>query len=318
MPFKASPSRLWALPFFLLAGSCMNDPGGSGKPVVLGPSSGVFRVNLIAPAEGSPGRATIAGKVYAGETPSAINWVEKGASGACKVYTPTTPFCEIACGSGALCVADNTCKDFPKSVSAGKVTVTGIKLKSGAPSFTMTPLFNNYQPGAADSMSYPPFAEGDAVTFSAAGDTSVGAFKVTAAGISLLNVLNDTITLADGKPISLKWTAPAKAGVSVVSVFVDISHHGGSKGKIECEAPDNGSLEIAASLVDKLKAFGVSGYPKIEITRKAKGTNADVKVDLVLESLVSKELQIPGLISCDGVNTLCPTGMTCQQDLQCK
>jgi hypothetical protein len=317
MPFIASPSRLWALPLFLLAGSCMNDPGGSGKPVVYGPSSGVFRVSLIAPSEGSPGRTTIAGRIYGGVTPSAVNWVEKGSTGACKVFTPTTPFCETSCGSGALCVADNTCKAFPKSISAGKVTVTGIKLKSGAAAFSMTQLFNNYQPGVADTLAYPPFADGDAVAFSAAGDSSVGAFKVTSAGIGLLSLLNDTITLADGKPITLKWTAPAKAGASVVSVFVDISHHGGSKGKIECEGPDNGSLEIAAGLVDQLKALGVSGFPKIEITRKSTGTNADVKVDLVLESLVSKELQIPGLISCGSTDD-CPDGKTCQADLQCK
>jgi hypothetical protein len=200
----------------------------------------------------------------------------------------------------------------------GKVTVTGVKLKSAAASFAMTQLFNNYQPGVADSLAYPPFAEGDAVTFSAAGDSALGAFKVTATGIGLLTVLNDTITMADGKPITLKWTAPAKAGASVVAVYVDISHHGGSKGKIECEGPDNGSLVIAANLVDQLKALGVSGYPKIEITRKSTGTNADVKVSLVVESLVSRDLEIPGLISCDGSTAVCPDGKTCQPDLQCK
>ena len=107
------------------------------------------------------------------------------------------------------------------------------------------------------------------------------------------------------------------AGKSAISVRVDISHHGGIKGAIECEGPDNGSLEIAATLVDKLKALGVSGFPKIDISRKATGTHPDVHVDLTIESTVEKSLTIPGIISCTGDDE-CPTGQTCKQDLKCQ
>jgi hypothetical protein len=134
-----------------------------------------------------------------------------------------------------------------------------------------------------------------------------------------LHILNDSITLADGQAISLKWTAPgaANAANSTIFVMVDISHHGGSKGKIECEGPDNGALEIPAALVDKLKALGVSGFPKIEVSRRAVGTSASVDAEVVLESMDNKLLNIPGLISCGGDED-CPGTQKCQQDLQCK
>jgi hypothetical protein len=179
----------------------------------------------------------------------------------------------------------------------------------------MDPVVHAYQ--STERLNFPPFAEGDAVSFSASGDSGVSAFNVSSRGISPLVLLNDSLTLADGKPINLEWTPPKSAGATVISVEVDISHHGGIKGKIECEGADDGKLEIAAALVDKLKALGVSGYPNIGISRKATTTNAAVHEDLVLESGITKALAIPGLISCEDDDG-CPDGQTCQKDLQCK
>jgi hypothetical protein len=102
-----------------------------------------------------------------------------------------------------------------------------------------------------------------------------------------------------------------------VHVELDISHHGGTKGKIECVADDNGRLEIAAELVTRLKALGIAGWPIAELTRQAKGTSPDVKVDLLLESKFVKDITIPGLVSCSD-HPDCPTGQTCQVDMTCK
>lgn len=306
--------RIWVFPLFLFVGSCMNDPGGGAKPPTGNQStSGSFQVSLLE----AEGYTSVLGRVFSGPSPSSIVWKEAGKSGSCKVLTPRVPFCETPCGSAAACVEDNKCQDFPKPIGVGKVVVKGLKTKSGATSFTMDPIQKSYQPPGGVIVDFPPFAEGDAVTISAGGDTAVGAFSVSAPGITPLKVLNDTITLLDGKPINLEWTAPGNPAASTISVKVDISHHGGSKGKIECEGPDTGRLEISASLVDQLKALGVSGFPEIEITRKSAGTNPVVHVDLILESMVSKFLSIPGLISCNPGDE-CPAGQTCQQDLQCK
>ena len=288
--FKSS-FRVLSLPLFLFLGSCMNDSGDGGRPPTGNQSTtGTFQVSLVEPTEITQGFTSVLGRVYTGPSPSSIVWKEAEKSGSCRLLTPKVPFCAVPCGSAAACVDDNKCQDFPKTVGVGKVTVKGIKTKAGATTFTMDPISNTYQPPGGTILDFPPFAEGDAVTLSAGGDTSVSAFSVSGVGIAPLKVLNDTIILADGKPVNLTWTPPKTPSASVVTVMVDISHHGGSKGKIECEAPDIGSLEIAASLVDRLKALGMSGFPKIDISRKATGTNTTAHVDLIIEAMVSKSL----------------------------
>src|SRR5690606_38456471 len=142
-------------------------------------------------------------------------------------------------------------------------------------------------------------------------------FTVSAKGIPPLVLLNDSISLEDGKPVDLRWTPPAQPGNSRISVDVDISHHGGSRGMIECEGPDNGAMIIAGALVDQLKALGISGFPKMEISRQAVGVHPEFEVELVLESRVTKYIGIPGLISCSD-HLDCPDGQTCADDMQCK
>ncbi len=318
MPFK-SVLRVLLLPLFLLAGSCTNDPEPAGGVKAYGN----FQVSLVAPTDITQGYTSVLGQLYDGPTPSPVNWVENSKSGSCKLLTPKVPFCATPCGSNATCVADDQCRNFPKAITAGKVSVSGIKTKAKETGFTMDPLNKTYQPKAGTILDFPPFEEGETIKFSAAGatgDTGAAAFSVSAKGIAPLEGLNESITLADGQAINLKWTAPASAANaanSTIFVLVDISHHGGSKGKIECEGPDNGALEIPAALVDKLKALGVSGFPKIEVARRAVGTGASVEAEVVLESMVNKLLNIPGLISCGGDED-CPGAQKCQQDLQCK
>jgi hypothetical protein len=98
---------------------------------------------------------------------------------------------------------------------------------------------------------------------------------------------------------------------------INLSYHGGTKGKIECDCEDNGSLVIPASLLDQLKALGISGFPKIEIARRSIGTNAAAHADIVIESKVIKMLKVPGLVSCNG-DEECPSGQSCQGDLRCQ
>jgi hypothetical protein len=100
--------------------------------------------------------------------------------------------------------------------------------------------------------------------------------------------------------------------------MIDVSYHGTSKGKIESYCEDNGSLTVAASLLDKLKSYGISGLPKIEIYRRSVGGyNADANTKLVFESKIMRYLSIPGVISCDG-NGNCPNGQTCGPDQRCR
>jgi hypothetical protein len=317
MNFSNQGIRYFGLGLLLAIVSC-NDGGGTTAPPTGNHSSaGSFLVSVVQTGP-DEGYTTILGQLYTGVNPSSVGWKKAAEAGSCRLYTPTIPFCNPGCGPGAACVEDGKCQSFPNPIAAGKVTVKGIKTRAGATEFVMDPPSSLiYQQPAGTILDFHAFAEGAAISMSAAGDTGISPFTVTAKGIKPLAMTHDSLPLAPGKPILVEWTPAADPSASVVSVLVDVSHHGGSRGQIECEGPDNGTLEIASALSDQLKALGVSGYPKLEATRIAKGTNADVHVDLLLQSQVITPLSIPGLISCFD-DTECPDGKTCQFDKQCK
>jgi hypothetical protein len=218
-----------------------------------------------------------------------------------------------------MCVEDDTCQPYPAVVTVGTVDVEGLRTTDGATSFSMDPVAGNYQPMGV-TLEYPAFSEGDAITFSAAGEDSAPAFTLETEGISQLEVLNQSIELADGQAVTLNWTPPGQTGIADIYVKLDISHHGGTKGMIECNTGDTGSLELPAGLLDQLKALGISGFPSIVVNRKAVGSSG--RVDLVIISTVERYVEIPGLVSCNcPVNEPCPecpTGQTCQDDLKCE
>lgn len=293
-----------------------------GDPTIL---VGTFQVRLVAPVAatateaGTPGYTSILGKVYDGSTPSQIIWEEGAPDGDCSLFTPRVPFCTESCGGSAVCVEDNQCQDYPTAQTVGIVLVEGIHTGSDATSFSLEPVAKSYQPAADISLPYPAFSEGEAIIFTAPGSDFTPAFILQAQGISPLAVNNSSISLATGQPLDLTWTAPGEAGNSRIHVKLDISHHGGSKGKIECDAEDTGALEVSAALIDQLLALGVSGFPTIVITRSTTGsaTISAGRVDLIVSSEVEMAVEIPGVTSCTGDED-CPTGETCQTDLVCK
>jgi len=293
----------------------------TGDPSIL---VGTFQVRLVppVPASGStpetPGYTAVVGKVYDGPTPSQIIWEEGTKEGTCQLFTPRVPFCSTPCGGSAVCVEDETCKDYPSAHSAGQVTAKGLRTKSGETTFTMSPIANSYQPPAGVQLAYPAFDEGGEITLEASGDY-FSAFTLKASGISPLVLESDMIVLSPNQPVQLKWTPPAKAEISSIHVKLDISHHGGTKGMIECDSEDTGSLELPASLLTELLNLGAAGFPSIIITRKAVGatTIAPGRVDVIVSSEVEHAVQIPGLTSCTE-DTDCPSGQTCQSDLTCQ
>ncbi|HRI63120.1 MAG TPA: hypothetical protein PK156_02750 [Polyangium sp.] len=295
--------------------------GGTGDPTTL---VGSFQVKLIAPVPATPsspevpGSTAVLGKIYDGPTPSAIIWELALQEGACTLSTPRVPFCATPCGGSAACVDDDKCQNYPLAHSAGTVTAKGLHPQAGGDTFMMNPVVNAYQAPGDVKLPYPAFAEGEAISFNAAGDF-YQAFTVESVGIAPLVFGAQTITVESGKPIPLTWTAPGQAGISRIYVKLDISHHGGTKGMIECDADDTGSLEISATLVTKLVELGVAGFPTIIVNRKAIGstTISQGRVDLVVTSSIEQPVEIPGLNSCTA-NEECPMGQTCQSDLTCK
>jgi hypothetical protein len=316
-------SLLPALIVSLVAVSCISDAtsndDGDGGTGVRKELYGRFVVNLVEGTSFSDPFASVAGRVSDGPTPSVLAWDTTATSGACKLLIPRTPFCANSCGSTGACVDSagvGVCRAYPKGLNVGTVTLSGLRTVSGATSITMTPLLMNYQPPAGTVFQFPPFTEEQSVTLAATGDTS-GAFTLTANAIKPLVPLFDSVILQSGQPMTLQWTPKGSAATSSIHAEVDISHHGGLKGLIACETQDNGELVIAATLVDQLKALGISGFPTVDMTRYASGTNANTSVELRVESRITRPVTIPGLVSCFGDED-CPNSQTCQQDFKCQ
>ena len=132
-----------------------------------------------------------------------------------------------------------------------------------------------------------------------------------------LEVANESIGL-NGEPVLLEWTAAVNEEATTVSATFDISYHGGTKGKVKCDCSDTGSLEVSAGLLDQLQALGISGFPKIEIARRSTGTtDPPAQVNLAVESMITKFLEIPGVTSCNR-NGDCPTDQSCRPDFRCQ
>jgi hypothetical protein len=287
--------------------------GNKGNPTNPTPTAqtfGAFQVSLV--ADGA--YTSVLGKMYDGPYPPNMIFEEIASSGCCGLYKRLFPFCNPDCGGQGACVKDDSCQPYPSAVDMGTVTMSGLMTNDGKTTFSMDPINNTYQ---FTSLVFPPCSEGDVVTLDAAGGSSVSAFTLSIKGISPLTLLNDTINMIDGQPINLRWTPPTVAGNSMIFVLIDVSYHGGTKAKIECNCDDNGSLTVPAALLDSLKTFGISGFPKLEISRRATSADTSAKAKIVLESKVVKILYIPGIINCNS-DSGCPAGQTCAADQRCR
>jgi hypothetical protein len=302
--------------FFLICSlqlSCHDsNPSDIPSQTVSVETFGTFLVSLKADIE-DPQITTITGVINDGPVPSIALFDKKKSEGPCVLYKTRIPFCDPPCGGMAACVEDDSCQLYPQVVDAGPVNVDGLKLSDAKTSISLEYIAGNYQ---SPSLDLPPCAEGDTVTFTIKGKGSTPACTLTARGIKPLKVLNDSFPCIDGQPMHLRWEPPGVPGISRINVLINISYHAGTKGKIECDCDDNGSLTIAASLLDGLKSYGISGFPKIEICRRSISIDTTAKIRVVFESRVSRFLSIPGIRSCS-IDSQCPDGQTCGPDQQC-
>jgi hypothetical protein len=287
---------------------------------------GEFSLQLVAPVPASgttsatAGFTALLGKVFDGPAADTTLWVKQSEAEGCALLTPKVSFCEQPCGSGSVCVADDKCQKSPTAIGLGTLSVKGVKLPTGETTFSVdTTKQNKFTYQAPATLPFPAFAEGDPIEFSLSGDSGIAAFALKGAGIAPLELVNgDKYPLTKGKPLELVWTAPSKATGSRLQVKLDISHHGGSKGKIECDVADDGALTIPATLVDALSDLGVAGFPTIILTRSAISSFSTAlgRVDLRLYSYVERAIEVPGVVSCTGAGD-CPAGKACRDDLTC-
>lgn len=232
--------------------------------------------------------------------------------GECTLSTPIKPFCEQGCTG--KCTADDVC-----SPQGEKLALGGIHFAIGKRELDLQAVANNYQLAAGEKLPYPPCDEGDATSIEVEGGDYEG-FSIETRCIATLDA-EGPFPMEPGKPLDLTWSAPGAQDVSSMHVKLDVSHHGGSKGQIDCDVPDTGSYSIPAELVDQLLDLGVAGFPTVQLTRNAtahpKGGEPS-NVTMAVDMMVEREVTIPGLVSCASDDAQCPAGQVCQADLSCK
>lgn len=293
------------------------DDGGARNQ---GVRVGEFSLELVPPDEssGTAGSTKLLGKVWDGPVPESVRWDEQAKAEGCVLFTPRTPFCEESCGS-AVCIDDNVCKAYPTALDVGAVKVAGVRTSTGESEFTSEPVNASYQLPVDLSLPYPAFEEGAALELAAAGG-DLAPFTIAGTGIAplVLEGSEEGFLLTPGEGLSLSWQAAGASAASRVHVKLDISHHGGSKGKIECDVEDDGSLTIPAALTDALVDLGVAGFPTVEVTRSSV-SSVDTRVgriELKTYMDVGAAILIPGLVSCSDPAD-CPEGETCMEGGLC-
>ncbi|HET9956819.1 MAG TPA: hypothetical protein VFQ61_20125 [Polyangiaceae bacterium] len=279
---------------------------GSGGSSVSGPLYGGFVVGLEPAADGAPAYTSVLGRFYDGPTPATIPLKEARAQGNCKLLVPFVPFCEPMCDtSSAVCTADNVCTPKPKPIAVGEVQLSGL----GSAPLTLKPGgASAYQPSS--SLPNPPCQPGAEVNLAWNGPamrtTCIAALEVTTPS---------PIPVKTGSSVKLAWTPPATNANTRVRIAMDLAHHGGKKGEIQCEVDDTGSFEIPEPLITDLVQLGLAGFPTISLDRVSVGkVEALPNVTLVMSSVVTLPVDT-GVVSCVS-DTEC-NGKTCGVDRAC-
>jgi hypothetical protein len=290
---------------------------GNGGTAGVAPVVGFFNLTMVEETATTVGYAAFSGKVFDGEVPAATVWTVLAEDGDCQLLKPTIPYCDGGCGTG-VCVADGQCQSQPTAHSVGDVTLNGVSTVAGDSSIVISPIIKGYSTPAGVAFSYPPVAEGATVTLSAAGG-DYDAFSIEAVGIAPLVLANSEYPLSANAPLSLTWTPPSDSSQSRIAVHLDISHHGGSKGKIVCDTSDDGAVEIGAGLTSQLLGLGVAGFPTIIVTRRTGGQVmiAPGLVSFGVQQSIERAVLVEGVTSCTG-DADCTSPQTCASDLTCQ
>lgn len=165
--------------------------------------------------------------------------------GDCRLLTYQPALCNTPCNG--VCVEPDVCRPFPARLSAGTITIGGLKV-----AVSLTPQFGNdyYLPTPLkDDL----FDAGMAISAEAKG-AAFPAFRVTSAGVATLDataVVNDEIRLLDDADYAFTW-APGGDPQARLRLTLNANNrgHGAPYAAIlECDAEDRGSLTISKELI---------------------------------------------------------------------
>ena len=263
------------------------EAGAQGAPNLdlSAPVVGAFAITLVAPTSSTDGFTSVLGRVYDAPMPGQLAWDVAADAQGCELLIPVVPFCEPSCGTSAVCTRDEGCVPYPKAQDLGTVTITGLS----ASALEMKPVAATYQLPPEIALPFPPTDEGAALRLQTDGG-AYEPFTVASTGIAPLQLSGPEMIPVDGSaPLLLQWEPPSDARASRIQVKLDITHHGGLKGVIECDVEDDGELELEAPLLKQLIELGTAGFPSINVIRVATGNvNIDPgRVQLTVSSRVT-------------------------------
>jgi hypothetical protein len=251
----------------------------------------------------------VQGEVRDGVVPTAIPTVVDD-DGRCRLLERRNLACFPACVGMETCGESGACIPFPRQVSVGEVSISGLTRDT-----VMSPLMpgNSYlSPGATN----PPYGVESPIVLSASGQERIPAFQLFGIGSE---PLGDALTwvLTPGSDLVLEWPAPTANVATTVLAELTIDQHGITPLSLSCELEDTGTATIPAAIVDRLIASGVTGFPNGRLTRRT-ADHVDLAigcVDLVVGSPLAASISVSGFTPCDAPAD-CPSGQTCNIALE--
>lgn len=169
----------------------------------------------------------------------------RGREGACALYVrPTASACNPPCAVGDVCVAAGECAAPARPVSAGDITITGLRQR-----LVFRAAADGYQPESQPTGDL--FDGGARIAVSAPGEQVAG-FTAELDGVPRLDVSFSQISLRRGRDTRLLWTA---AGLGRVAAVLSVGRPGlPFSSMLLCETDDYGDLTIPSSMAARLPA----------------------------------------------------------------
>jgi len=296
-------------------GELPGDGDGDGDGDTAGPSGiacdrseriGSFALTLAS------SYTTFRGAVASGVSPSGVPEI-LGSEGSCELLGARNLFCATPCASGTVCAGDNQCVPEALKVSAGVVTVSGLNAPISEEPNGIT---LDYNKSLNDP--YPAFDVDAAITLTAAGDESEG-FTLSGEGVGLITSVDDIVHVTPGMPVDLTWEASGSSANSSVDISLSVNAHGGTAAWIQCAASDAGAFTIPAEILQDLVDLGLSGFPRVTLTRRTVDSTSISTgcVDFSVASSVMLDVSVAGLVSCN-MDEECPDGEACNSFLFCE
>jgi hypothetical protein len=254
--------------------------------------------------EGQSDFGVVQGAVFEGVVPTAIPRLVSEA-GPCRLLERRNLVCTPACVGSTTCGEDGACIPYPRQLSVGDVTISGLTQPTHLS--PQDPGNGYFAPGADN----PPFALGSAIALTAEGAGDRAGFELKGFGSPPLGTKPSWL-IERGKSLSVRWENGDPGARTRVAVELSVDQHGISPLTLACEFEDTGTASIPTTVIDGLLDSGVSGFPNGRIFRRtADRVLLDLGcVDLLVGSPLAADVAVAGVVPCKETAD-CPMGETC-------